>query len=131
MFVGLLRVRGTRVALIFDGCADTGSRATSAPATRQATAPAASTTAGVATTRIPAAASGPSVRPIPSIVPDSPFAAVSSSGVRDTLGSRAPWVGRVIVSDVAPAAASTYTRIGGAPTAIASAVNPKATAWTR
>ncbi len=84
-----------------------GSRATSAAATRQATAPAAITAVGDPTAMIPAATSGPSIRPVPSTVPDSPFAAVSSSGVRDTLGSRAPWVGRVIVSEVAPAAAAT------------------------
>ena len=33
--------------------------------------------------------------PAPSTVPDTPFATLSSSGVRDSSGSRAPWVGRV------------------------------------
>ena len=48
---------------------------------------------------------GPSMRPVPSTVPESPFAAASSSGVRDTLGGSAPWVGRVMVSEDAAAAA--------------------------
>ncbi len=50
--------------------------------------------------------------PAPSIDPDQPFAAVSSSGVRARLGTIDPCVGRVIVSTVAAhvAAAMTTTR---------------------
>jgi len=40
---------------------------------------------------------------VPSIAPDSPFAAVSSSGVRDRLGTSDPCAGRVIDSAVANA----------------------------
>jgi hypothetical protein len=64
---------------------------------RLAAAPARKTDPGVATTRIAAAASGPSSVPSPSTEPARPFAAVSSSGVRASAGSSAPWVGRVSV----------------------------------
>ncbi len=73
------------------------SRTTRSIATTHATAPAASTDPGFATVRIAAAVNGPMRTPAPSIVPDIPFAAVSSSGVRASEGSSEPWVGRVIV----------------------------------
>ena len=78
-----------------------------------------------------AASRGPSSIPAPSIVPDSPFAAVNSSGVRARLGMRAPWVGRVTVSDVTAHAAAMMTSAGAAPIAIPIHVEPKAATWMR
>ncbi len=72
-----------------------------------ATAPARNTDPGVATTRIAAAVSGPSSVPRPSVDPARPFAAVSSSGVREIAGSRAPCVGRVSVRRQAVTVAKT------------------------
>ena len=108
-----------------------GRRTTSAAAARHAAAPAAKTAPGLATARMAAAVSGPTSTPVPSSVPDRPFAAVSSSGVRERDGRSAPWAGRVTVNDEAAAAAARYTTAGGAPASIPAAVTPKAAAWTR
>ena len=61
--------------------------------------------------------------PTPSLQLDTTFAAVSSSGVRATLGSRAAWVGRTIVNGTAATIAATYTTSGGAPASITAAVD--------
>ena len=62
--------------------------------------------------------------PAPSIDPDQPFAAVSSSGVRARLGTIDPCVGRVIVSTVAAHVAAAMTTSGGASSAIPIQVAP-------
>ena len=108
-----------------------GSHATRAVATSSATIAVPNTSAGVPTARIAAAARGPSSIPKPSIVPDRPFAAVSSSGVRERLGKRAPWVGRVNPSVAAAAAATPTTSAGEAMDHIAAQVRPNVTTCAR
>ncbi len=71
-----------------------------------------------------AATSGPTSMPAPSIVPDRPFAAVSSSGVRDRLGTSEPCAGRVTDSEVAAHVAARITSTGAAPSAIPAHVAP-------
>jgi hypothetical protein len=52
-----------------------------------------------------AATAGPTRTLMLSVQPEATFAAVSSSGVRARVGSRAPWAGRVMVTEVAASAA--------------------------
>ena len=92
-----------------------GSRTTSAAAMRDAIVAAPNTVVGVATARMAAATNGPTSMPAPSIVPDRPFAAVSSSGVRDRLGMSEPCAGRVTDSAVAAHVAARTTTRGAAP----------------
>ena len=90
----------------------------------------ANTTAGVPPVRTSAAISGPSRTPVPSTTPAAPLAAVSSSGVCDSDGSIALWVGRATTTDAAANAAAPYTRATGAAMAIITAVRPVAKACT-
>ena len=66
----------------------------------------ANTTAGVPPVRTSAAIRGPSSTPVPSTTPAAPFAAVNSSGVCDSDGSIALWVGRATTTDAAANAAA-------------------------
>ena len=101
-----------------------GSRTTSIAARRDAIVAAPKTVVGVATARMAEATNGPTSMPAPSIVPDRPFAAVSSSGVRDRLGTSEPCAGRVTDSAVAAHVAARTTTRGGAPSAIPTHVAP-------
>ncbi len=87
------------------------------------------TSAGVPTTRIAAAASGPPSKPAPSIRPLAPFAVVQSSGATANAGSSADWVGRVTTSDDAVTAARAYVTNGGVSAAIARPVASIPAAW--
>ncbi len=95
-----------------------------------ATAATAKTAAGVDWVRMAAATRGPTRMPAPSTTPTAPFAAVSSSGVRDSDGSSADWVGRVTTSELAATAALRYTRTTGSSASIAAAVASMAEACT-
>ena len=68
------------------------------------------------------AVSGPPTVPTPSLQLETTFAAVSSAGVRATLGSSADCVGRTIVNGTAATIAATYTAAGGAPASMTAAV---------
>ncbi len=75
------------------------------------------------------ASTGPPTTPTPSLQLDTTFAAVSSSGVRATLGRSAACVGRAIVNGTAATIAAAYTTSGGAPASITAAVAPMPAAW--
>ena len=85
------RVGSSRLVHVRHRLPAEGRRTTSVAARRDAIVAAPKTVVGVATARMAAATSGPTSMPAPSIVPDRPFAAVSSSGVRDRLGMSEPW----------------------------------------
>jgi hypothetical protein len=69
-----------------------------------------------------AAISGPTRMPAPSMIPATLFAEASSSGVSDSAGRRADWVGRTMTRGAPPTAATPYTTTLGQSASIATAV---------
>ena len=78
-----------------------------------------------------AQSAGPTKLPTPSSVVDAAFAAVSSAGVRASVGRSAACAGQKIVESRATTIPSAYTGAGGEPARIARAVTAVAPARTR
>ena len=75
------------------------------------------------------ATTGPATVPTPSLQFVTTLAAVSSSGVRATLGSRVDCVGRVMVKGTPATIAAAYTTAAGAPSRMTAPVTAVAAAW--
>ena len=108
---------------------ETRSRETSAALTSVTTAKTANTSAGPHQASSSPATNGPTTTPALSAKEETAFAAVSSSGLSETLGNSAACVGRVNVRLAAATVATTSTSENGASTKRDTATRPSVTAW--